>query len=147
MPDDLAPKSPDDVAQSAPEDPAPSIYERALDEHRAAVDHVHQYREMRFKQLTLFTVLTAALMGARKDLGALAPILGLTMTVAFYALELRCTTYRRRYARRVRELEDGPLQFRQFSYGKLPGWWSSIVPITVLFAVILVAWAFLLIGA
>ncbi len=122
-------------------DPSGNEYKRALDEHRVTCEHVNQFRDLRFKQLTLFTALTTALMISRSvpSSSAISPLLGIVLTVCFYALEWRSTVCRKKYAERLRELED-KLGFEEFKRAKLSPLWSSMIPTSLLFIAVLAAW-------
>ena len=138
----------DERVRSVQSDPSP--YQRALDEYREASLNFRLYADLRFKQLTLYTSIVAALLiaYARAEsvaLRAAIPWCGVLATVVFFVLEARVTTYRRGYTKCALALEPA-LGFRQLQATKLCRFWSSLWTIGVLFVGVLALWTYLLVA-
>ena len=90
------------------------------DEYSELNENMRFYGDMRFKQLTLFFVITGALLGVQfgkavpADLNRLIPGIGLLTVLVFWIMERSAANYYWDFRRRVWELE-ATLSFKQFS--------------------------------
>ena len=94
-----------------------------VDEYHELCENMRHYGNMRFAQLTLFTALTAGLLGAAASppddmpwLRLLLAVAGAVSALAFWVMELRSSEYWRSFHDRAKELEEG-LGYKQFRSG------------------------------
>lgn len=134
-------------------DPAPSLNRASilLEEYKEIGANLRQYGNMRFAQLTLFVAVTGGLLAAifSKDsslsqcqrLGA--EMLGLFLTVAFWVMEEKSTSWWNQYYQRAVHVE-AELGMAQYSARAPMTIVSATYAVRFLFAITVTIWVSLL---